>query len=178
MLKHQPDYDSRSHAKGRRQSLGSGRLQLDTLRTKAGILADGVRLRDGGGVCSSADGGPPDGEDMFAQLRRRWMRRVREWNVEHKVLRHVKSSSEMALLSDGEIADLRRDLQSFLSSEGVSCGLEVADGQPLALQLLEGLLQVIQDVVSKGVPTGIARTFLRRGYGIRSTLRTDLHRSS
>ena len=103
-------------------------MQLDTLRTKAGILADGVRLRDGGGFCSSADL-PPDGEDMFAQLRQRWMRRMREWNVEHRVLRHVKSRGEMALLSDGEIADLRRDLQSFLSSEGVSCGLEVADGQ-------------------------------------------------
>ena len=150
------DHDSWSCAKERRQWLGSGRVRLDTLRTKAGILAYGVRLRDGGGVCSSADWGPPDGEDMFAQLRQRWMRRMREWNVEHRVLRRVQSRSEMASLSDGEIADLRRDLQS----KGVSCGLEVADGPTLALQLVEGLFQVIQDVdvrlvavLSKRVPT-------------------------
>ena len=93
------------------------------------------------------------------------IRRVHEWDLVPRLLRHVASSSEAPLLCDEEVADLREDLRLFLSSKGLECSSTVPSGQPLALHLLRGMRMLSNDVdaelpvqLERGVPTGIRDT--------------------
>lgn len=58
------------------------------------------------------------------------------------------TSSEEPLLNEEEIVFLQGDLQSFRISCGYRSSACVAEGQPLALELLQKCLEVIGDVDS------------------------------
>ena len=129
------------------------------------------RLKDGGGICSSADWKPqPTDSDIFAKLRLRWLSRIHDWGVVQRLLFQIKQGSDTPLFVEEEAQFLRQDLQSFLLEQGLSCHANIADNQPLALDLLHGLLRLSQDIdqglpglLEHGVPTGIEQTIPASG---------------
>lgn len=129
------------------------------------------RLKDGGGICSSADWKPqPTDSDIFAKLRLRWLSRIHDWGVVQRLLLQIKQGSDTPLFVEEEAQFLRQDLQSFLLEQGLSCHANIADNQPLALDLLHGLLRLSQDIdqglpglLEHGVPTGIEQTIPASG---------------
>ena len=70
------------------------------------------------------------------------------------------------LLNDEEISCLRDDLASFLKKQGFACSSSIASGQPIALDLLSGCLQLWSDV-DVGLPAQLAEGV---SCGVRSTI--------
>ena len=124
------------------------------------------RLRDGGGVGSDADWGSPREEtDVLSALRVEWLRLIHDWHLVPRLLKAVAERSKDAWLSEEEVHILREVLVSFLKSRGLKCSAAIEPGQPLALELWEGLFSLCGDVdqqlpslLREGVPTGILRT--------------------
>ncbi|CAE7027690.1 unnamed protein product [Symbiodinium sp. CCMP2592] len=104
------------------------------------------RLRDGGGVGSDADwGSPREDTDVLSALRVEWLRLIHDWHLVPRLLKAVAERSKEAWLSDEEIHILREVLVSFLKSRGLKCSAVVEPGQPLALELWEGLFSLCGD---------------------------------
>ena len=123
------------------------------------------RLRDGGGVGSTADWRFPRVADLLKELRVQWVSRFEQWDLLHRVQRAASCQSSEAWLSDGEIERLREDLLSVLKDHGFNSSTRIVAGQPLALDLWRDLFALAGDVDSAlipllqdGVPTGIQNT--------------------
>ena len=92
------------------------------------------------------------------------------WGLVQRLLLQTKQSSETPLFLEEAVQFLRQDLQSFLLEQGLNCHANIADNQPLALDLLHGLLLLSQDIdqglpglLEHGVPTGIEQTIPASG---------------
>ena len=105
-----------------------------------------LRLRDGGGLGSDADWANPREPDSFQALRMQWWARIMDWNLSERLWQHVRDTSRKPLLSDVEISLLRNDLSFFLEDQKCSSGISIACGQPIALDLLQGCLELSADV--------------------------------
>ena len=121
-----------------------------------------LRLRDGGGLGSDADWANPREPDSFQALRMQWWARIMDWNLSERLWQHVRDTSRKPLLSDVEISLLRNDLSFFLEDQKCSSGISIACGQPIALDLLQGCLELSADVdialpsqLAEGVRTGV-----------------------
>ncbi|CAE7472172.1 Ubr3, partial [Symbiodinium pilosum] len=126
---------------------------------------DALRLHDGGGIHSDADWFYPRAADSLKQLRRLWLQRIEQWGLEQRLVSAIASGARNPLLSDGEIQQLRFDVVSFLREQGIERSERVVPGQPLALELWDGLFTVTQDVdaelprlLEHGVSTGVVNT--------------------
>ena len=85
-----------------------------------------------------------------------------DWNLSERLWQHVRDTSRKPLLSDVEISLLRNDLSFFLEDQKCSSGISIACGQPIALDLLQGCLELSADVdialpsqLAEGVRTGV-----------------------
>lgn len=85
---------------------------------------------------------PPCGEtDRLKELRER----VKHFAVRHKMLELVTrgwKKGETAPLPPDVTEQLRLLTAEWLQEQGLTCNTQVAPGQPLALDLLRGLMQV------------------------------------
>jgi hypothetical protein len=109
------------------------------------------RIEDGGGLTSSADWlRPQEAADVLGPLRDLFLSRIDEWGLESRLQAGLKKS-DGGLLSTDQTNVLRADLLGWLSSKGFQKNGDVPMGQPFALNLLEGLLEVCEDV-DKGLP--------------------------
>ena len=124
-------------------------------------------MRDGGGVASDADWYYPRAPDSIKQLRRMWLQRIDEYDLVPRLARalNLSSGERKAMLSEQEITVLRGDLITFLSKHGICRTGKIVPGQPLALELWDGLFCLTQDLdtdlpslLDQGVPTGIVHT--------------------
>ena len=102
---------------------------------------------------------------MLSALRVEWLRLIHDWHLVPRLLKAVAERSKDAWLSEEEVHILREVLVSFLRSRGLKCSAAIEPGQPLALELWEGLFSLCGDVdqqlpslLREGVPTGILRT--------------------
>ena len=135
--------------------------------------ADGhpaLRLRDGGGLQSNADWASPRDADLFHDLRQQWWHRIFDWNLVSRLEAHVAARCRTPLLNDEEISCLRGDLASFLKKQGFACSSSIVSGQPIALDLLSGCLQLWSDVdvalpaqLAEGVSCGVRSTIPASG---------------
>ena len=126
------------------------------------IVPSQLVLRDGGGIHSTADWAQPHDVDHGYELRLKWWSRIRDWGLVGRLRGHVQTNSREPLLNEGEVASLRGDLSSFLTKQGCSSQTGIADGQPIALDLLKGLLELWADIdialceqLVVGVRTGV-----------------------
>ena len=126
---------------------------------------DALRLRDGGGIHSDADWFYPRAADSLKHLRRLWLQRIEQWGLEQRLVSAIASGARNPSLSDGEIQQLRFDVVSFLREQGIERSERVVPGQPLALELWDGLFTVTQDVdaelprlLEHGVSAGVVNT--------------------
>ena len=101
---------------------------------------------------------------MLSALRVGWLRLIHDWHLVPRLLKAVAERSKDAWLSEEEVHILREVLVSFLRSRGLKCSAAVEPGQPLALELGEGLFSLCGDVgqqlpslLREGIPTGILR---------------------
>ena len=130
-----------------------------------------MRLKDGGGLGSDADGYRVSEEpDLFQDLRLCWWSRIQDWNLVGRLEAHVAMQSKLPLLSEEETRMLRADVASFLRKQGLACCDSVVPGQPLALDLLLGCLQLWSDIdvelpgqLEQGVSCGIYETIPASG---------------
>ena len=121
-----------------------------------------VMLRDGGGVVSTADWFQPQEADLGSEIRQQWWQRIQDWDLVRRLDAHVQSRARIPWLNDGEVQMLRSDLAFFLKRQGVAASTEICDGQPLCLSLLQGCLELWDDLdvalpglLAEGVPTGV-----------------------
>ena len=121
-----------------------------------------VMLRDGGGIHSTADWSEPRDVDHGQELRLKWWSRIMDWRLVARLACHAQQSSREPLLNEGEIELLRGDLASFLTKQKCSCKTDIACGQPIALDLLKGVLEPWADIdidlceqLSIGVRAGV-----------------------
>ena len=121
------------------------------------------RVRDGAGLKSNGSWTLPRcASDFFCSLRDRWLGRFSDWDLRERCKRHVEEKLESCLFSDEELDTLRRDLETFLWALGLERSAGVEPFQPFHLDLLEGLLRVLNDpdcglplLLKEGVPTGV-----------------------
>ena len=147
------------------QAAPAGVLRADACQSHSNVAAVAgarVKLRDGGGIESDGDWCSPRELDLCAELRQLWWSRVLDWDMAARLQAHVLTCNRDSLLSEEESQTLRSDLCSFLNTQGFACCDTIADGQPLALELLKGLLLLWNDVditlpdqLQAGVSTGV-----------------------
>ena len=131
-----------------------------------------LRLKDGGGIDSTADWYLPKGVDLLAELRSQFLELVCEWQLLPRLRSHVAQASREPLLCEDEVQCVRQRLADFLMSKGFEfpCKVEVPPGQPLTLDLWRALLLFCDDIdvklpgiLREGVPTGILEDVLPSG---------------
>ena len=132
-----------------------------------GKIVDNDRVIDGGGVRSTGDCWESAiNSEHLSALRSRFLQRTRDWGLLKRCAqpgrKPVRGVAAAPRFSNSEIHSLRRDVQEFLQQSGLKKSMHCVNGQPFALDLLEGLLEVTCDVDSslpgqlrKGVPSGI-----------------------
>ena len=135
------------------------------------ILHPPVPIVDGGGCLSTADWSlPRERVDHFSALRKRFGQLASEWGLLQRLSTHVDGACEESLFISEEVAMLRQEVLSFLSSKGFGCDGSVAEHQPFLLHVWQalGTLTSDQDVelpslLLEGVSTGIAQPILPSG---------------
>ena len=76
-------------------------------------------MKDGGGVCSSADWEPSDtGPDALQSLRSMWLQRVHHWGIVPRLLAHVQQVSSVPLFSDAEVGFCKASCKIFKVASG------------------------------------------------------------
>ena len=136
-----------------------------------GLDASGLlRLKDGGGIHSTADWYLPKGVDLLAELRSQFLDLVCEWQLLPRLRSHVAQASREPLLNEDEVQCVKYRLADFLTSKRFPCKVEVPPGQPLTLDLWRALLLFYDDIDMKlpcilreGVPRGILADVLPSG---------------
>ena len=120
-------------------------------------------ITDGGGCQSSADWLIPRvAVDNFKELRLRFGRLAREWNVASPLTAHVEARSCSSLFTSKEIEVVQGCLVEFLYGNGFACNGDASPHQPFLLDAWGALAQLTDDIdavlpaiLSQGVPTGI-----------------------
>lgn len=101
------------------------------------------RIEDGGGVTSTADWrAPPEGlDDSFEGLRSIFERFASEFELIPRLEAGWKKGAQ-GLLNDRETLELRKRCTDWL---GAPASLQIKEGQPMALDVLQALLQRSND---------------------------------
>ena len=120
-------------------------------------------ITDGGGCQSSADWLTTRvAVDNFKELRLRFGRLAREWNVASRLTAHVEAQSCSSLFTSKEIEVVQGCFVEFLCGKGFACNGDASPHQPFLLDVWGALAQLTDDIdavlpaiLSQGVPTGI-----------------------
>ena len=116
-----------------------------------------VSYEDGGGLRSQPDWSRPFRveTDVFCTLRKAWMQHILKNRLHHKIYQFLQSDSTDPPLSED-------DITPFLTEAGLPVSWVIRDDQPLHLDILSQLSQLMQDADStlfpfliRGVTTGI-----------------------
>lgn len=105
------------------------------------------RIEDGGGMCSTADwSSPRESVDHLQGLREMWLGFISRWDLIGRLERGWEKGSQ-GLLSEEEVCELRESTVAWLLAEhGVHSDLGVSQDQPMALDVLRGLLRASGDL--------------------------------
>ena len=113
-----------------------------------------MRVEDGGGLRSTAAWLSPSGPDYLRSLRLNWTQRLFDSGLCLKISAALRAGCDAAPISPAELAPFLDDLCDFLevpTSERPAI-LEVPQGQPFRLHLLQRLLECCQDPEARVCP--------------------------
>ena len=123
-----------------------------------------VSYEDGGGLRSQPDWSRPFRveTDVFCTLRKAWMQHILKNRLHHKIYQFLQSDSTDPPFSEDDITPFREMLSNFLTEAGLPVSWVIRDDQPLHLDILSQLSQLMHDADStlfpfliRGVTTGI-----------------------
>ena len=121
------------------------------------------KLEDGGGITSDGDWlhASAAAFEPSKTLRNTFQQLSEEWNLKDRVVSGFQKGGP-GMFSAAEIGRLRQEAVSFLRSKGFWATAEVAPDQPLALEVLQGMLDALGDadaelpsILREGVPVGV-----------------------
>ena len=72
------------------------------------------KLRDGGGIISTADWFQPQEADLGSAVRQQWWQRIQEWDLVQRLDAHVQARARSPWLNEEEVQILRSDWAFFL----------------------------------------------------------------
>ena len=124
-----------------------------------------ARLEDGGGWDSTGDWLSGKDDAALADLRESLQRLVTEWGLVARLQRGSKKCAA-GMLSAAEVARVGQVGQDFARARGLSVSLDVAEGQPFVLGLMQALLELTGDgdcglpkILERGVQAGVLDTY-------------------
>ena len=103
---------------------------------------------DGGGFTSNPDWslGDRTNHDFFGPLRKKWVQRILDQRLD-KFLVHFFSQADHASapFSESILAPFRNDLEQFLQDSNISPDWSIRPHQPMCLEILRGLSDIMRD---------------------------------
>ena len=132
-----------------------------------------LRVEDGGGLRSTAAWLSPSGPDYLRRLRLAWTQRLFDSGLCLQISAALRVGCDAAPLSPAELAPFLDDLCDFLEVPTLErpAVLEVPEGQPFRLHLLQRLLECCQDPEARVCPELASGVRL----GVDCTLEPSVH---
>lgn len=106
-------------------------------------LARGPRITDGAGNNSSANRTIPLSQDIFKEVRKRWITRILNNHLHSTFVQACHTHQSDAFITDNEVLPFIQDLQAFFPFSHMDT--TILNFQPFRLKLLHTLLTLAQD---------------------------------
>ena len=122
-------------------------------------IARGPHITDGAGNSSSANWTIPISQDIFKDVRKRWITRNLNNHLHSKFVQACHTNQSSAFITDDELLPFLQDLQSCCTSSPMDT--TILDFQPFRLKHFHTLLTLAQDPdadialhLDEGIPSG------------------------